>query len=100
MKKNEIDEDIRSKCFICGLDADTFQRQASGFKHHIKNDHNLWNYLYFFMYLDSKDDTEYSFMEDYIADKRQQANNDYFPIGKAICLESNVMKNKFSKKDK
>lgn len=30
------------------------------FDNHVKNDHGLWNYLYFIMYLKHKDPTEYS----------------------------------------
>jgi len=86
-KKSFIEEDMRSVCFICGIDNDTFQRQASGFKHHIKHDHNMWRYLYFLIYLDNKDQDEYTFIEDYIAEKRKGGENDYFPISKAICLE-------------
>jgi inositol 1,4,5-triphosphate receptor type 1 len=91
-KKSFIEEDMRSRCFICGIDSDTFQRQASGFKHHIKHDHNIWSYLYFFMYLDNKDQDEFTFIEEYIAEKRKAGENDYFPIGKAICLVTSKKK--------
>lgn len=96
---------MRSKCFICGIDSDTFQRQALGFKHHIKHDHNMWSYLYFFIYLDEKDQDEYTFIEEYVAEKvrksqllivtffqRKAGENDYFPIAKAICLASKKKK--------
>jgi len=82
-----IEEDIRSTCFVCSLPNETFQRQALGFNHHIKFDHNMWKYLYFFVYLDIKDNDEYTFIEEYVARQKEANNNDFFPILRAICLE-------------
>jgi len=84
--REKIEEDIRSKCFICSIAADVFQRQALGFKHHIKNEHNMWHYLYFFIYLDEKDKDEYTAAEEYVEKKKASNETDYFPIIKSICL--------------
>lgn len=43
-QRNRIEEDIRSRCFICSLESNTFQRKkkALGFTHHITHEHNIW----------------------------------------------------------
>jgi hypothetical protein len=33
--------DMTSKCFICGISRDEFDRHGEGFLNHIKNDHNV-----------------------------------------------------------
>ena len=35
-------------------------RAGTPFDEHIKDDHNMWNYLFFISYLLEKDDTEYT----------------------------------------
>ena len=50
-------------CFICGIEKHIFDRAANdpdGFKEHIIEDHNMWNYLYFiyFVWEQDKDDDD------------------------------------------
>jgi len=85
--RDAIDEDIRSNCFICSMKSDLFDRQALGFAHHIKYDHNMWNYLYFFIHLNNKDKDEYTAAEEYIYEQRQKGKNEFFPIGRAISIQ-------------
>lgn len=85
--RREIEDDMNSKCFICSIGSEIFQRQALGFEHHIKYEHDPWKYIDFFVYLDLKNDDEYTFAEEYVARKRAANENDYFPINRAICLE-------------
>ena len=42
---------MNSKCFICSVQRAEFDRKGRGFDHHIKRDHNMWNYLYFMVKL-------------------------------------------------
>lgn len=86
-ERNEIEEDIRTRCFICSIQSDVFNRQALGFEHHIKNEHNLWKYLYFLIYLDQKDKDEYTSVEEYVNDMKEAGEISYFPINRAIALE-------------
>lgn len=39
-----------------------------GYTYHIKEDHNLWKYLFFIAYLREKEETEYTGLESYVAD--------------------------------
>lgn len=58
-----ITENMKSKCFICGIDHGIFERYGNGFRAHIQEDHNMWAYLYFFLYLDFKKPTKYTAQE-------------------------------------
>lgn len=63
-----IENDMENRCFICGIERYTFDRQAEGFENHISKDHNLWHYLYFIMYLKIKEKTEYTGPEQYVSE--------------------------------
>ena len=39
---------------------------AVTYEHHIGEDHNLWHYLYFIVYLQTKDRTEFTGPESYV----------------------------------
>jgi len=82
-----IQDDIKNKCFICGIDRDTFDRHGKGFEHHSTHDHNMWNYLYFRIYLKRKDKTEFTGPEQYIYEKIEQRNWNFVPHLKALCLD-------------
>jgi len=98
-EKNKIEEDIMNNCFICSIGSDVFQRRSTGFTHHTRHEHNPWYYFYFFVYLKYKQHDEYTYLEEYVAEKKRRGEIEYFPLGKAICLES-FPKSKKSKSDK
>ena len=63
-------------CFICGLSRESFETAAldingvgvtsdytSAFMNHIKNDHNMWDYIFFLIYLKTKNCNDYSGIE-------------------------------------
>jgi len=81
-----IVEDMQGVCSICGLPSDEFERNSTGFRHHVKREHNMWAYILYCLYLSEKDRTEYSAFEAYVAD--QIANDDFswFPTNRSIAL--------------
>ena len=55
-------------CFsIVGLNRSHFDNKAVTFEHHVKREHNMWNYLYFMVLLKTKDPTEFTGSECYVA---------------------------------
>ena len=57
---------MRNICFICSIDRNTFDKYADGFEKHISRDHNLWQYVFYIVHLQSKDSTEYTGIESYV----------------------------------
>ena len=43
-----------------------FGELLQGFQYHVKNDHNMWAYLFFFIHLRSIKETDYTTLELYI----------------------------------
>ncbi len=86
-EKTSMYEDMKNKCFICGLERYTFDKYADGFYNHIERDHQLWNYLYYLFYLENKDATEYNGIESEITKQLDNHDISFFPIMKAISVE-------------
>merc|ERR1719498_406837 len=56
--KVEKMDDMRGVCFICGHKKIRFDRasdEPGGFKRHYKNDHNVWDYLAFVVFIFEQD---------------------------------------------
>ncbi|KRX06791.1 MIR motif [Pseudocohnilembus persalinus] len=81
-------KDIKEICFICGHTRELFDRKSDvGFSNHWKNDHYLWNYVFYLAFLDDKDKNEYTGIEQYVYDCRKSHDTSYFPIQKALVLK-------------
>ncbi|XP_041866038.1 ryanodine receptor 2 isoform X2 [Melanotaenia boesemani] len=63
-QQEQVKEDMETKCFICGIGSEYFDTIPHGFETHTLQEHNLANYLFFFMYLINKDETEHTGQHD------------------------------------
>ncbi|KAK3094056.1 hypothetical protein FSP39_023525 [Pinctada imbricata] len=77
----QVKEDMESKCFICGIGKEYFDKVPHGFETHVMNEHNFANYMFFLMHLINKPDTEYTGQESYVWELYQQRCWDFFPVG-------------------
>jgi len=85
--KNDIEQDINNVCFICSLPREAFERHQIVFEEHLNSDHNVWNYIFYKMYIDQKKETELTGVETYLKDLMVQQKISYFPISKAMALQ-------------
>merc|ERR1711871_399504 len=80
--------DMKSTCFICGNDRPTMDRNGSGFDQHIAREHNMWQYLFYLVYLEQKDPTEYTGLETYVSEMIEEEDMNFYPLEKAMCLDN------------
>lgn len=75
-------------CFICGVDKQVFDRSrtSKGFKHHIKHEHNMWNYLYFMIYIWEQDKDDDDGLEQYVRRCIDSRDIAWLPSNIALCL--------------
>ena len=88
-KKNSVDALLARRCFICGIDSNSFQRQGQGFDYHVRHEHNMWAYLFIRQYLREKDPRWYTGQERYLASMVQKGDMRYMPMGVAFALGQN-----------
>jgi hypothetical protein len=89
-KKIKMQEDTTQRCFICGIDKHVFDRaidqQQRGFKHHITQDHNMWNYLYFIIHIWEQDKDDDDGLEQYVRRCVDTDDIAFFPLNRAMRL--------------
>ncbi|TKS85783.1 Ryanodine receptor 2 [Collichthys lucidus] len=71
----------KTKCFICGIGSEYFDKVPHGFETHTLQEHNLANYLFFLMYLINKDETEHTGQESFVWKMYQERSWEFFPVG-------------------
>ncbi|CAM4882414.1 unnamed protein product [Rotaria socialis] len=76
-----VKETLESKCFICGIGQDYFDKEPHGFETHTQAEHNFANYMFFLTHLLNKPDTEHTGQESYVWEMYQSRKWDFFPIG-------------------
>lgn len=77
-------DDMVSKCFICGIARDEFDRHADGFLAHIAKDHNMWQYVFLVMHLRFTQSTDFNGLESHIHGLIEQDNNSWVPMQR-VC---------------
>lgn len=86
-EKREKETDMHGFCFICGLDADTLEKgSASGFANHVKQEHNMWMYLYYMHHLRRKEPSEYTGQESYVSTCIKRGGLNFFPEDNCVSL--------------
>jgi len=91
-KKLELAEMITGKCFICGIDKLQFDKAddtPGGFKRHVASRdgaHNMWDYLYFMIFIWEQDKDEDDGLELYVRQRIEHDDIQWLPVGKAIDI--------------
>ncbi|KAE8280778.1 Ryanodine receptor 2 [Larimichthys crocea] len=80
-QQEQVKEDMETKCFICGIGSEYFDKVPHGFETHTLQEHNLANYLFFLMYLINKDETEHTGQESFVWKMYQERSWEFFPVG-------------------
>lgn len=79
--------DMTNICTVCSLKRDEiekiYEKYSKTYNEHVRIDHNIFNYIYYIIYLHFKDKTEYTGMESYVYDLVfNQRDITWFPINK------------------
>ncbi|XP_025079753.1 inositol 1,4,5-trisphosphate receptor type 3-like [Pomacea canaliculata] len=86
--KWQTDQDMQNRCFICSCESYDFERQAVGFEKHVKEEHNQWAYLFFFIHLDETHPNDYSALELHVYRLWKKRSSDFFPLNRAMSLKT------------
>ena len=88
-EREDLEEDMDTICFICGLKRETIEKYyigKEGFEKHLQ-DHNVNNYFFYIFYLEDKDPNEYSGLESYVKKDLDKESTRWFPIGRSLKIE-------------
>jgi len=79
-KNSNIQYDMDNVCYICQITRDSALNQNMDFQKHIKLDHNIWNYVYFFTYLNISNPLSFTSLEKSVIDKMSEKDISWIPI--------------------
>ena len=85
-EKYTQEKDMKSVCFICGIENYLFDRKGKGFKTHVRHEHNMWDYYSFFLYLDSVDPSDHTATESFVFKQLEENETVFFPQNAARSL--------------
>ena len=88
--RNEVDSDLRASCFICDIEPEDFEQFGVRYIDHIKQDHNMWQYIWLKIYLRDKDRTLYSGTEMHVAPFLEKNSPRCMPIKKSRAIQGKV----------
>ena len=76
--------DTTEKCFICGIEKNTFNRtlDREAFRIHTQQDQNLWNYIYFIIYIWEQDKDDDDGLESFVRRCVRDEEFIWFPMNK------------------
>ena len=81
-KSQNFNDEMESKCLVCGIDREIIEKtnpnDKSAFERHITNSHNVFNYIYYLMYLQSIDDKDI-IIDDGVWNLHLKKNLSYLP---------------------
>ncbi|KAK3610323.1 hypothetical protein CHS0354_029792 [Potamilus streckersoni] len=80
------ESDMRDTCFICSRNSYDFEHHGKGFEHHVRFEHNMWSYVFFFIHLNGTKVNDYTAMEMYVFKLLKKENFDFFPLDRALSL--------------
>ncbi len=82
-KNSNLEDDKNNICFICQLSKDECLFRNIDFDNHIKGIHNLWNYVYFLVYLHINNSNEFNSVENLVWNKLDDNDFSWIPIQKS-----------------
>ncbi|XP_053402419.1 inositol 1,4,5-trisphosphate receptor type 1-like isoform X7 [Mercenaria mercenaria] len=86
--KWRAESDMKDTCFVCSRNSYDFEHHGKGFDFHVRNEHNMWSYVFFFIHLNDMKTSDYTAIELYVSKLLDQENYDFFPMNRALCLSS------------
>ncbi|XP_019855415.1 PREDICTED: uncharacterized protein LOC109584207 [Amphimedon queenslandica] len=85
-KKDEAEKDQKEKCYVCGIASDKFEKNGKGFEEHYRNDHNIYNYIYFALHVKSMRSQDHNAAEKQVFDMIEKDDTSFYPR-KAMILK-------------
>lgn len=79
-----------SKCYICDLDRSKLQLHGKGWAFHIMNEHSIYAYFSFVVYIMDKDMYECNGIEKHVKECINENRTDFLPMNSKFLEESNA----------
>jgi hypothetical protein len=89
---NERDDILDNQCFICGFTRSGYDdvgiTSIPSFDLHKTEEHAIWNYVYFYRYLQQKDPSDYNGVESYVSQQLEKGSLGWLPSRTSLCIQN------------
>ena len=87
------EETLRDSCFVCGIERKDYENlnlppNFPSFEEHKHRDHDVWSYIYFIDYLNGKDPTEFTGVEQYVYEQLQNNEMLWAPVRMSFAIQT------------
>lgn len=76
----------KNSCLVCGNSKKDILEAESEFDRHIKFEHNIWDYVYFFSYVLTKKDIDSTIPEEEAERNIKDSKTDFLPLKSSLYL--------------
>lgn len=76
-------------CFICNLEKFNFEKAGIDFEKHRNNEHNLWNYIKFIIFMEDKSKKDCNGVESELLEKIKKGDFSWIPLHRSQSLGFN-----------
>ena len=77
---DESENDKKNVCFICQLTRDDAINKNIDFNKHVREVHDMWNYVYFLTYLHINNSNNFKMLETSVWDRLEESDTSWIPI--------------------
>ena len=77
---DDSENDKKNICFICQLTRDDAINKNIDFDKHVREVHDMWNYVYFLTYLHINNSNNFKMLETSVWDKLEESDTSWIPI--------------------
>jgi len=77
---DESEKDKKNVCYICQLTRDDAINKNIDFDKHVREVHDMWNYVYFLTYLHINNSNNFKMLETSVWDKLEESDTSWIPI--------------------
>ncbi|CAE8725672.1 unnamed protein product [Polarella glacialis] len=81
-------DDQQNNCFMCGINRSMMEQKMVKFDFHVFQEHYMWSYARFLMYLEATKGAELNGPESWVKEKLLSADYTFYPIDRALSLDS------------
>lgn len=85
-KAEFFEKDNQTICFICGIEKYNFEKSKIDFEIHVREEHNVWSYVNFLIFMSEKSEKDCNGVESEIYEKIKFGSLDWFPKKRSISL--------------
>eukprot|EP00928_Gymnodinium_smaydae_P003689 TRINITY_DN11302_c0_g2_i3.p1 TRINITY_DN11302_c0_g2~~TRINITY_DN11302_c0_g2_i3.p1 ORF type:complete len:421 (-),score=64.88 TRINITY_DN11302_c0_g2_i3:386-1648(-) len=86
----ERNDNQENNCFICSINRSVMERKMVKFDQHVYQDHYMWSYARFLMYVRETQESDLNGPESYVKAKVNKKEYTFYPVGRSLSMDADA----------